>query len=77
MSLQIDYLVRKEQYQDLIREAEREWLYEMVKQQSNQPLALRQVAGWLGAQMVKWGSALQNYAASPSANISTVSAQME
>lgn len=75
MSLQIDYQVRKEQYQDLIREAEQDRLYQAVKQQNSQPPVFRQVVGCLGAQMVKWGAALQDYATSPTANISTVTTQ--
>jgi hypothetical protein len=73
MSLQLDYLVRKERYQDFIREAEREGLRQMVKQ----PSIHQQVVRWLGAQMVKWGSTLQNYAASSSANISSANIQVE
>lgn len=75
MSLQIDYQVRREQYQDLIREAEQDRLYQVVKQQNSQPPAHRQVVGWLGAQMVKWGATLQDYSTSPTANISTVTTQ--
>jgi hypothetical protein len=77
MSWEIDYLVRQEQYQDLMRQAERDWLCEAVRRQNSQPPLFRQVAGWLGAQMVKWGAALQNYATSPSANISQVTIQTE
>ncbi len=77
MSLQVDYLVRKEQYQDLIQQAEKDWLCQVAKQQNSQPPAFRQVIGWLGAQMIKWGATLQNYATTPSANISQVTIQTE
>jgi hypothetical protein len=77
MSLQIDYQVRKEQYQDLIRQAEEDWLRQEVKRQNSQPSTFQQVAGWLGVQMVRWGAALQDYATAPSANVSRVTIQTE
>jgi hypothetical protein len=77
MSLQIDYQVRKEQYQDLIRQAEEDWLRQEVKRQNSQPSTFQQVVGWLGVQMVRWGAALQDYATSPSANVSRVTIQTE
>lgn len=61
MSLQIEYLMRKEQYQDMIRAAQQDQLIQMVKQQSSQPPFHRQIIGWLGAQMVNWGTSLQHY----------------
>lgn len=60
MSLHVEYLVRKEQYQDMIRAAQQDQLVQMVKQHNESPWR-RRLAGWLGTQMVSWGLALQNY----------------
>lgn len=61
MSLHIDYLVRKEQYQDMIRAAQQDQIVQMLKQHNDTPLWHRQIVGWLGVQMVNWGTMLQNY----------------
>lgn len=61
-SLQMEYLVQKEKYQDLIRAAEQDRLLQVVKQQNTNHGGLhRNLAGWIGLQMVKWGSRLQQY----------------
>lgn len=65
MSLQIDYLVRKEQYQDMIRAAQHDQIVQMIKQYNPKSPWHRQVAGWLGAQMVNWGMTLQHYGMLP------------
>jgi hypothetical protein len=69
MSLQLDYLMRKEQYQDMIRTAQQDHLLQQFKQQAGQPNWYLQVAGWLGAQMINWGQALQQYSAIKSTSI--------
>lgn len=54
---ELDFLARQEQYKDLLREAERERLIRATAPQSPGLWGLsQQVANWLGAQMVKWGS---------------------
>ncbi|MBE7470697.1 MAG: hypothetical protein DPW09_18005 [Anaerolineae bacterium] len=61
-SLQVDYLVQKEKYQDLIRAAEQDRLLQVVKQQNTSHGGLhRNLAAWIGLQLVKWGSKLQQY----------------
>lgn len=61
-SLHTDYLIQKEKYQDLIRAAEQDRLLQIVKQQNTSHGGLhRNLAGWIGLQMVKWGSRLQQY----------------
>lgn len=61
-SLQVDYLVQKEKYQDMIRAAEQDRLLQIVKQQNTSHSSLhRNLVGWIGLQMVKWGSRLQQY----------------
>ena len=62
------FLIRQEQYKDLLREAERERLIRAagLRQPGNWRLR-RKVAGWIGAQMVRWGWKLQRHStASPS-----------
>jgi hypothetical protein len=63
----IDFLVRQEQYKDLLQEAERERLIRVAgfRQLGNQGLH-RKVATWIGAQMVSWGYKLQSYSTTPS-----------
>jgi hypothetical protein len=61
MSWENDYLMHKAHYQDLIKQAEQERLIESLKI-SDQPARHRQIAGWMGAQLVKWGAELQQYA---------------
>lgn len=61
-SVEIDYLVRREQYKDLQREAARQQLIQTAKlRPSSNMESLRRMAGWIGDQMVKWGSKLQHY----------------
>jgi hypothetical protein len=62
MSLQLDYLVQKEKFNDLMREAEQERLLLTIKLQNRGQRSLhRNLAAWVGVQMVKWGSRLQHY----------------
>lgn len=61
MSLHVDYLVRKEQYQDMIRAAQQDQIIQRAKQYNYKLPWPRQMAAWLGAQMVNWGMALQDY----------------
>ena len=61
-SLEIDYLVVQEQHKDRLRTIERERLAQATKLQHRLNLKLyRRVTNWLGKQMVKWGSKLQEY----------------
>jgi hypothetical protein len=58
----MDYLVQKEKFQDLMREAEHERLLQIAKlQQASQRGLHRNLAAWVGIQLVKWGSRLQHY----------------
>ena len=62
-----DFLIRGEHYKDLLREAERERLIRAAGLgQPGDGGLLRQVVGWIGAQMVRWGSKLQRYGTPPS-----------
>ena len=57
-----DLLVQREHYKDLLQEAEYERLIRAagLRQPGNRKLH-RKVAGWIGAQMVRWGWKLQSY----------------
>lgn len=62
-SVEIDYLVRKEQYKDLQRDVARQQLIRIAQlgRWSSTTISLRSMVGWLGTQMVKWGSKLQHH----------------
>jgi len=62
-----DFLVRQEQYQDLLREAEKERLIQAAELRRSGKWDLpRQTANWLGTYVVKWGLKLQaNRSTSP------------
>jgi hypothetical protein len=66
MNLEVEYLMRKEQYQDLIQTVEKDRLIQLAKQQQfgRQSAIHRQIVGWVGVQLVKWGAKLQQYAES-------------
>jgi len=61
-----DLLVQREHYKDLLQEAEHERLIRAagLRQPGNRRLH-RKVAGWIGAQMVKWGWKLKSYGTAP------------
>jgi hypothetical protein len=62
-----DLIVYQERYKDLLQEAEKERLIRAARLQQSGHLRLRRTAaGWLGAQMVKWGRKLQSYGTMPS-----------
>lgn len=55
-----DFLVRQEQYQDLLREAEQERLIQAAELSQNGQWGWpRQTTHWLGTYVVKWGLKLQ------------------
>ena len=57
-----DFLIRGEHYKDLLREAERERLIRAAGLWQPGDWGLhRKAAGWIGAQMVRWGWKLQSY----------------
>jgi len=58
-----DFLVRQEQYQDLLREAKQQ---RMIKVAGSRPGRYRGVARWIGAQVIKCSSTLRGYAAAVS-----------
>jgi hypothetical protein len=58
----MDFLVRQEQYKDLLWEAEQERLIRAAGLRPSVNWRLhRKVAEWIGAQMVRWGCKLQRY----------------
>ena len=60
------FLVQQEHYKDLLREAEHERLIQAAGLQQPSHWRLhRKVAGWIGAQMVRWGWKLQSYGTTP------------
>lgn len=62
MSLQLEYLMQKEKYHDLIRAAEQDRLLQVAKLHNTSQRGLhRNLAAWMGSQMVKWGAKLQHY----------------
>lgn len=55
-------LVYKERQQDLLREAARQQLIQTAKRHRSANRKVHQsVTGWIGVQMVKWGTKLQHY----------------
>jgi hypothetical protein len=55
-----DFSARQEHYKDLLREAEHNRLIQIARPQQNGNQRMQgKVAGWIGDQMVKWGSKLQ------------------
>ena len=60
-----DFRMRQEQYQDLLREAEKERLLQSAQLQPSSQWSLpRQTANWLGTHVVKWGLKLQAHRSS-------------
>lgn len=58
----LEFMALKEHQQALLREAEQEQLIQLAQLSKAEELkAHRKAAGWLGNQMVKWGSKLQDY----------------
>ena len=56
----IHYLVGQEKLKDMRRDAERHQLIQTARLgRPNKREALRRMAGWLGSQLVSWGSMLQ------------------
>jgi hypothetical protein len=61
-SPELSYLVYQEQYKNCLREIEHQQLLRVARLKPSLSVKLyRNVVGWLGMQMVKWGSKLQNY----------------
>jgi hypothetical protein len=55
-----DLMARKERAGELLREAERERLIELVKLQQSAPHNVRlRLKGWIGGQLIQWGLKLQ------------------
>ncbi len=71
-SQEIHHLIFMEQHKDRIREIERQQLLKAVGLQSVGLTARHKVAGWLGAQMVRWGAKLQNYDTTPAPKRMTI-----
>lgn len=64
--LNLTGFLAEEHHQDLLREAEHERLILTagLRQPGNWKLH-RKIVGWLGVQMVRWGSKLQSYSTMP------------
>ena len=56
----IDFLARQERYNEMQREAEREWLVTLTKLQQPEQGIHHKVMGWLGGQLIQWGLKLQH-----------------
>ena len=55
------YLIRKEQYKDLRRNAARHQLINTaLLGRPNNGKSIRRMAGWFGSRMIKWGAKLQH-----------------
>ena len=55
-----DFLARKEYYKELHREAERVRLVEEIRlQNSNAKTIRRELLGWIGDQLIRWGLKLK------------------
>lgn len=73
LSPELHYLVSQEQHKDRLRDLEHQQLLQAAGLQAGVNFKPhRQAAGWLGSQMVKWGSKLQSYGATPPSNRMTV-----
>ena len=60
LSPEINHLVGQEQQKDRMREIEHHQLLQVVgPQHMASATSRRKAAGWLGTQMVKWGTRLQ------------------
>jgi len=62
----VDYLVRQEQYKDLLREATQQ---RMVKVFGHPPGRYQAVVTWSGAQATKWSSTLKSDVLAASARV--------
>lgn len=65
----IDFVVRQEQYKDLLKEAGQERLIKEATglRRTGTWRLQRRVIVWVGDLMVKWGCKLQHYGTTPSA----------
>ena len=58
----IHYLVGQEKYKDMRRDAERYQLIQIARLgRPNERESFRRMAGWVGSQLMAWGSKLQHY----------------
>jgi hypothetical protein len=77
MRLDAVYLIQKEKIKDMLRAAEKDHLLQQAKLHKSGQLGLyRNMAAWMGAQMMKWGAKLHQYG-SASAVTSAPAAQTE
>jgi hypothetical protein len=66
LSPEMLHLVNKEKQNDLLREQNKRELVQVTRLQERvESKPYHKAAGWLGAQMVKWGGRLQSYEAAP------------
>ena len=61
-SPELHYLVGQERYKDLRRDAARHQLIQTTRLgRPDKRESLRRMAGWIGSQLVTWGSKLQQH----------------
>lgn len=61
---QVDYLVRKERYDEIVRQAEKDRLIRLIRP-SLSLYVYRRLIRRIGSQMIRWGLKLQRYGRSP------------
>lgn len=54
------FLIQRERYKDLLREAEQERMIRTAQDGRLPDRSLRKIAGWIGAQMIKVGHRLSS-----------------
>jgi len=57
---EIHYLINREQHQDRLRELERYQLRRLAEGQRLSSKVYQEAVGWLGTQLVNWGTKLQS-----------------
>ena len=69
---EMNHLVFIEQHKERIREIEHNQLLEAAGLKDADLTAPRKIAGWLGAQMIRWGAKLQTYDTTPTQKHTTI-----
>ena len=76
LSPEINHLVTQEKLKDRLREIERQQFIQAAGfQNTTNPMLSRKTAKWLGGQMIKWGTKLQELDTPPAANRTTAKAR--
>jgi len=61
---QVDYLIRKERYDEFVRQAEKDRLIRLIRPNLLSPTQQRLVR-WIGFHMIRWGLKLRRYGMTP------------